>query len=212
MQRGPAAILVPAVLVGALIATMITSGCGRLSRDDHTPAEIASAAAGTLDLPLRAQRGYWFLEGEAGWQGAYRMEYGGAEGDPAYAGVQVAHFSTAAKAARAFGRLMPGYLWRRWGSRMSEPPRAAAYPIELPGDRQAVFSYGLRLPPEYGGLQLDGQLTALLAGRAVLLIDSIGVTPERFLPAAEALVEAARHWTAPQLAPPPPPGAAPARN
>lgn len=167
------------------------------ARDAPTARAIAESPASALGLPIRQSATHWLLREAGGWQESYSIVYGGAPADPAFAAVRVGWFRSADAAQRAFTRLTPAYLYRLWYDRMVEPPREAVYPLPLPGDSVVVLSYGVRLPPEAGPAQLEGQITLVRAARAVIVVDSIGVPPERLAPAITAMTRAARGLAAP---------------
>jgi hypothetical protein len=65
------------------------------------------------------------------------------------------------------------------------------YPARLPGDEAKVSEYRVLMPPDERDLTLIGQYTAVRSGKAVILVESIGVRSEELVPALEAMVEAA---------------------
>ncbi len=174
-----------------VLAALAACGClGVLERDRGAEA-IAFAPREPLDLPARESRPYWLLRTEAGWAGAHEVRFGGNLSDPAVAVVRAVRFRDEDAAARAFARLTPAYLYLVFRDRMTWEPRLFDYPEPLPGDAVTVWEYGVRLPSEQHDAELIGQMTAVRAGRVVLLVESIGVTPDHLVPAVEQLVQAA---------------------
>ena len=181
-------------LAGAII--LLSAGCLAPGRRDSPAAAIALSARDALELPVRQQRAHWLLREASGWTDTRLVAYGGDTNDPGTALVYAAYFRSADAAARARARLTASYLHGLWHERMTGEPQPADYPEPLPGDQVAVLAYPARLPPEWRGSEMFGQLTAVRAGRVVFLIDSVGVTPDRFVPAVTALVDAARQSAA----------------
>jgi hypothetical protein len=187
-RRHPLSWSRPAALLA--LAALLCAGCLGTLRRDPAAAAAADAPAASLGLPRRDGRPYWLLRSQSGWESAYEVRFGGDTQDPAMAVVRVVRFRTADAAARAFARLTPDYLYTVYRDRMAGPPRPFDYPAPLPGDEVSVTLYPVLLPPGAGD-PIYGQLTALRAGAAVLLVDSIGVHPPQLVAALEALVRAA---------------------
>ena len=186
--------LAPVLLAAA---ALLWGGCLGTLRHDPAAEAITLAPHEVLDLPLHERRTYWLLRSQPGWVSAHEVKFGGEEGDPGVATIRAAIFRDADAAGRAFARLTPEYLYLLLRDRMSWAPRPFAYPVPLPGDEVAVTEYGVRLPPELTPhVTLVGQMTAVRAGRVVILVESIGVPPEQLVPAIEALTEAAYRLTA----------------
>lgn len=179
-----------AALLGA--AALLCGGCLGTLRHDPTAEAITLAPRDALDLPLRDSRTYWLLRSQPGWVSAHETKFGGEEDDPGVATIRAVIFRDVAAAAHGFARLTPDYLFLLLRDRMTWRPRPSAYPVLLPGDEVAVTEYGVRLPPELAPhVTLTGQITAVRAGRVVLLIESIGVDPEQLVPAVAELTRAA---------------------
>ncbi len=187
--------LTAARLAWALALALVGAACA--PHDAPTARAIAESPASALGLPVRQSGIHWLLREAGGWQESYSIVYGGAPADPAFAAVRVGWFRSAEAAQRAFARLTPAYLYRLWYDRMTEPPREATYPLPLPGDAAVVLAYRVRLPPEAGPTRLEGQFTLVRAARAVIVVDSIGVPPERLAPAITAMTRTARGLAAP---------------
>jgi hypothetical protein len=183
-------------LAWALALVLVGSVCAP-ARDAPIARAIAESPTSALGLPVRQSGTHWLLREAGGWQESYSIVYGGAPADPAFAAVRVGWFRSADAAQRAFTRLTPTYLYRLWYDRMTDPPREAVYPLPLPGDSVVVLVYGVRLPPEAGPARLEGQITLVRAARAVIMLDSIGVPPERLVPAITAMTRTARALGAP---------------
>ena len=177
-------------LLSAII--LLSAGCLGPGRRDSPAEAIALSAHDALELPVRQRRAHWLLREASGWTDTRLVAYGGDADDPGTALVYAACFRSAGAAERAHARLTASYLHGLWHERMTGEPHPAEYPEPLPGDQVAVLAYPARLPPEWRDSEIFGQLTAVQAGRVVFLIDSIGVTPDRFVPAVAALVHAAR--------------------
>lgn len=178
-------------LVQALLA-ILAAGCLGSLRHDAAAEAILLAPREVLGLPVRDNRPYWLLRTSPGWQSAHEIRFGGDPSDPAVATVRVARFRDADAAHDAYARLTPAYLHASYRDRMTDEPVPFDYPQSLPGDEVATYLYGVKLPataPE--GAVLLGQLTAVRAGSAVLLVESIGVDPDRLVPALAELVRRA---------------------
>ncbi|MER3420159.1 MAG: hypothetical protein C4290_06375 [Chloroflexota bacterium] len=107
--------------------------------------------------------------------------------------MRMARFRDADTAHAAYVRLTPAYLYAAYRDRMTDEPVPFDYPQPLPGDEAATYLYDVKLPaPVPNGATLKGQLTALRAGNAVFLVESIGVRPEQLVPALAELVRRAR--------------------
>ncbi len=180
------------VVVLLAVAVPLTAGClGTLPRDPAVE-QITRAPGDALHLPLREDRRYWLLRSQPGFVSAHEARFGGDPEDSAVLVVRAVRFDDIPLAARAFARLTPEYIHRVLRDRMTGLPRLFTYPTELPGDESTVSLYGVRLPPEWIGVQIEGQMTTLRAGRVVLLIESIGVMPDRLVPALDDITRAAR--------------------
>jgi hypothetical protein len=180
--------------VALLGATVTLSGClGTLPRSEPT-ATAAHAAQSALGLPVRGEQVYWLLRAEPGWCNSYQVRYGGEFSDPAFMQVSVAVFRDVASADRGFDRIAtPAYLYRALTGHMVHVPWEIEYSAPLPGERTAVLESIVIGPPQPGEppVEFPLQLTAIRAGRATLLTESIGVDPEHLVPALEAVVQAA---------------------
>lgn len=179
-------------LVAGLIALSGAACLGALPHDAAME-RVASAPRQALALPQYESRPYWLLRAQSGWVSGHEIRFGGDPGDGAIAVVRTVRFRDDATAASAWARLTPDYLNLLLRDRVTWAPRPFAYPGQLAGDQVSTLLYGVRLPPEMAatGMELTGQLTAIRTGRVVLLIESIGVTPDRLIPAVEALTRAA---------------------
>ncbi len=178
----------PRHLFPALLS-LLAVGCLGSLRHDATAEAILLAPREVLGLPVRDNRPYWLLRTSPGWRSAHEIRFGGDPSDPAVATVRVARFRDAEAAHTAYARLTPAYLYAAYRDRMTDEPVPFEYPQPLPGDEAATYLYGVKLPataPE--GATLLGQLTALRADSAVLLVESIGVHPEQLVPALAELV------------------------
>ncbi len=172
---------------------LLAMGCLRSLRHDATAEAILLAPREVLGLPVRDNRPYWLLRTSPGWQSAHEIRFGGDPADPAVATVRVARFRDADTAHAAYARLTPAYLYAAYRDRMTDEPVPFEYPEPLPGDEAATYLYSVKLPPPIASdATLMGQLTALRAGSAVFLVESIGVHPEQLVPALAELVRRAR--------------------
>lgn len=190
-RRARSGALSPRRLAGLICAlVLLAGGCLGTLPDDERAAATAHAPARILDLPVREERPHWLLRRQPGWQAAHMVRFGGGDTDPAVATIRTARFSDAGAAAAAFARLTPAYLHQRFRQRMLGEPWPVAYPAPLDGDAVAVMAYRAQLPPFAGDRELIGQLTVVRAGATVLLIESIGVPPERLVLTVAALRDA----------------------
>jgi hypothetical protein len=183
--RSGAATLI--IFVAALL-----SGCLTGTPKDPVTRAIVTAPGAALNLPLHESRAHWLMRDLPRWCGAAEARWGGGPEDGAALTARAARFRDETAAARALDRLTPEYLSVAFQDQIAEGPYPIDYPEPLPGDEAKVNEYGVRLPLEIAAeTQLLGQLTAVRAGRAVILTESIGVPSENLLPAFEAMVEAA---------------------
>jgi len=182
------ALITALLAAAALQAAACLGGLG----DSRAARSVALAPEAALELAVRADQADWLLRSQGGWCGARSVRFGGDSEDPAAFEVHAVLFRSVAQATHAYTRLTPEYLALIYRDRMTRPPRPFAYPEALAGDASATTLYGVRLPPPFSAeIDLSGQLTTLRAGRVVLLLDSVGVTPDRFVPAVERLARAA---------------------
>lgn len=176
-----------------LLLAVLAVGCLGSLRHDATAEAILLAPRDALGLPVRDNRPYWLLRTAPGWRSGHEIRFGGDPADPAVATVRVARFRDAEAAHAAYARLTPTYLYAAYRDRMTDEPVPFEYPQPLPGDEVATYLYGVKLPTTApAGATLLGQLTALRAGSAVFLVESIGVHPEQLVPALAELVDRAR--------------------
>jgi hypothetical protein len=179
--------------VGLVLAAALAGGAclGGLPHDPAAEAITLSPRA-ALDLPLHQNRAYWLLRAAPGWRGAHEVRYGGDPGEPAVFVVRAARFDGVDATTRAFARLTPAYLFLAYRDRMRAEPEPFVYPAPLPGDQLAVTAYELRLPGDEDPENvIYGQMTAIRSGTTILLIESVGVQEEKFVPAVAALVRTA---------------------
>lgn len=176
----------------ALTLALVAGGCLGTLAADRAAETLVLVPAEDLNLPLHEHHNHWLLRGEPGWCGTEEARYGGNPEDPAVATVRGVVLRDEDDARRGFARLTPAYLYSLLRGRMNGLPRPMTYPEPLDGDDLAVFEYDVRLPLIYSPeFVLSGQLTAFRAGRTVTLIESIGVPPERLVPAVREIVRAA---------------------
>jgi len=159
---------------------------------------VALAPRDALRLPLRENNPHWLLRQEPGWQEAYWATFGGGYGDRALTTIRVALFADAAHATAGFARLTPAHFYRLWQDRMTGEPRTVTFPTRLPGDQVAITEYTPVGSPEdgSGAPLLAVQLIVVRSGRAVIVIESIGIPREHLAPVTHALVNAARQLDA----------------
>lgn len=171
---------------------MLSAGCLGTLRADPAVEAIARVPEAELSLAPREDHRHWFLRGESGWCGAHELRYGGDPSDPAVDTVRAVLFKSDNQAQRAFDRLTPKYLLSLLRGRMNDVPRPTEYPEPIPGDAARVMEYDVRLTVANSpDITLYGQLTAVRAGRVVILMESIGVPPEQLVPAIREMVRAA---------------------
>ena len=188
-----AAHLTRSLLVAAVVLTgALGGGCLGRSQPDAVTEQIVLASGDLLALPRYESRAYWLLRSQPGWVGSHEVELGGGAADPAFASIRAARFRDVASATRAYAQLTPDYIYLLLRKRMASILYPFAYPQPLLGDEVAVMGYDVRLPPEAGNdARLVGQMTTIRAGAVVLLIESIGIPPEQFVPAITQLTSAA---------------------
>ena len=174
-----------------LMALAVVSCLGGLRRDPAVQA-VSTAPRGALALPVREDRAYWLLRGEPGWAAAHETRFGGDPGDGARCVVRAVRFRDEEAAIQAYARLTPAYLLKTYRDRMAREPSPRAYPVLLEGDQVAVAEFVVRFAgSENAEDPLLGQVTAIREGSIVILIESIGVEQERFVPAVSDAVRAA---------------------
>jgi hypothetical protein len=180
------------LLALVLIATVAGTAClGTLPADPRAEG-VAMAPQSELGLPARGSRRHWLLRGESGWCGGHEIRYGGDPDDGGIASVRVILFEEIAAAVAAFNRLTPNYLHNMLRGRILDEPQPIVYEQELAGDAVAVHQYEVRLPLlDAPDATLVGLLTGVRSGRAVMLVESIGVQPDHLVPAVRELVRAA---------------------
>lgn len=188
------------VLLRHSLVVMLIGLCGSCLgglRHDPEVEAIATAPRGALELPVREDRTYWLLRAEPGWHAAHEVRYGGDPGDPAVFAIRAVQFQDERAAMRAFARLTPAYLLLIYRDRMRREPAPVPYPEPLAGQQAEVYAYAVRLPgAENTDDPLIGQITVIREGAVVIVIESIGVDPDRFVPAvADAVRAAARAGT-----------------
>jgi hypothetical protein len=178
--------------LAALAPSFLSTGCLGTLHHSRDAEEISGAAADVLPTPLRETRPHWFLRQEAGWLGAHRTRFGGEGDDEGFTIVRVALFTDAAAASAALARITPQYMHALWHSRMALLPQPVSFPVAISGDEVSVAEYPLRLSPgEERTEELIVQVVSLRAGRAVLVVESIGVPREGLAPVVDRLVRAA---------------------
>jgi hypothetical protein len=175
-----------------VLAAALLCGCfGGMPRDAVTRA-IVMAPGPALELPLYESRAHWLMRDLPRWCGAAEAQWGGGPDDRAAMTARAARFRDETAAARALDRLTPEYLSIAFQDQIAEGPYPIDYPEPLPGDEAKVNEYGVRLPLEIAAqTQIQGQLTAVRAGKAVILTESVGVPSEELIPAFRAMVDAA---------------------
>jgi hypothetical protein len=180
------------LLVLLLTAAAVTVAClGTLPADPRAES-VAMAPQSEFGLPARDSRRHWLLRGESSWCGGHEVRYGGDPDDGGIASVRVVLFQDVDAAVAAFDRLTPSYLYNMLRGRILEEPQPFTYEHELAGDAVWVSLYEVRLPlVDAPDATLLGQLTSVRAGRAVILVESIGVQPDHLVPAVRELVRAA---------------------
>ncbi len=174
-----------------LFTALLCSCFSGVPRDSVTRSIVLSPGP-ALDLPLHESRAHWLMRDLPRWCGAAEARWGGGPEDRATMTARAARFRDEVAAARALDRLTPEYLSVAFQEQIAEGPYPIDYPEPLPGDEAKVNEYGVRLPLELApDMQIYGQLTAVRAGKAVILAESIGVPPEELIPAFAAMVDAA---------------------
>jgi hypothetical protein len=180
------------VTAAVILAAALLCGClGGMPRDAVTRA-IVTAPGATLNLPLHESRAHWLMRDLPRWCGAAEAQWGGGPDDPAAMTARAARFRDETAAARALDRLTPEYLSVAFQDQIAEGPYPIDFPEPLPGDEAKVNEYSVRLPLDIAAeTQIQGQLTAVRAGKAVILTESVGVPSTELIPAFEAMVAAA---------------------
>ena len=185
-----------AAAVLALVVGLLCTGCLGVLERDWGAERVALAPRETLGLPLKESRPYWLLRSQPGWIGSHEVEVGGGPDDPRVAAIRAARFRDVEAATRAYDHLTPDYIYLILRKRMASVTYPLDYPVPLPGDEVAVMAFDVRLPPDAGPeVRIVGQMTAIRAGAVVLLVESIGVTPQWLVPALTDLTAAAYRMT-----------------
>jgi len=174
-----------------VVLSAIVAACLGALPHDRATRQIVESPGQALELPMYEQRRHWLLRDLPRWCGAAEAHWGGGPGDPAVLTARAVRFRDETAAARALDKLTPEYLAVAFRDRIADGPRPVDYAARLPGDEAKVNEYRVQLPPENAELVLFGQYTAVRSGKVVMLTESIGVPPERLVPAFEAMVQAA---------------------
>lgn len=193
-ERNAAARAAPRALAGVCsVAVLLFSvACLGTLRDDPDAQRMATSPRPELGLPLREEHPHWLLHGHAGWCGAWEARFGGDTDDPAVASIRAARFATADAARQAFPRLTPEFLGLLMRDRIIGIPATFEYPEPLAGDDVMTALYEVRLPPGFPpDFGLRGQFTAVRAANTIFLVETIGVGPDRLVPAVLELARAA---------------------
>ncbi|MGH2586306.1 MAG: hypothetical protein ACRDJE_15440 [Dehalococcoidia bacterium] len=178
-----------------LIAATALSAClGGLPHDSatHTVVTAPGEVLDITDLPLHDDRDHWLMRDLPRWCGAAEARWGGNPDDRAVLTARAVRFRDEVAAMRALDKLTPEYLALTFRDRISGGPWPVDYPAALPGDEAKANEYDVRLPPDVAAqLQLTGQQIAVRTGRALILTESIGLSPDELVPAIDAMVRAA---------------------
>jgi hypothetical protein len=181
------------LLASVLVSLSALAAAACLGSLPHEPDadRLVDAVAEPMTLPERESLPHWLLRSAPGWQGAHKRSLGGNAQDGAAAVVRVALFSDAAAAHNAFTMLTPPRLYHVFRHRLAAQPTPVPQPTALAGDEVQAFQYAVRGSFREPPPDLPVDMVAVRAGRAVLLVDSIGLPPARLQAAVAAFATGA---------------------
>jgi hypothetical protein len=177
-----------------IIVAVVSAGCLGGPPHDRRAAAVVLAPQAILEAEGVTHRPYWLLYDQPGWCSAHEANYDWATAAMA---VRLARFRDPAVAHAAFARLTPAYIYGLYRERMAGIPEPVAEPPALAGDEVAMTVYGAPLPAHVrrttGFTELPVLMTRVRRGRAVVLLESLGVAPETVARTVQALVSATDH-------------------
>lgn len=177
---------------------MVSGGAVALGgpRSEPSAFDLIQPSAAALALPRSEPQPDDLLRDAAGWCDGQQVSFGGRAEDGATVLVRLAHFRDADEAARAVAGITPTALGELVGARMVTPPEPADLPLLLPAEVVLALAYGGRVPmamrTEADPLVLPVTLLLVQAESVVVLVESIGLPPERQQALVVELVRAAR--------------------
>jgi hypothetical protein len=177
---------------------VVSGGAVGLSgpRSEPSAADLIQPSAAALALPRSEPQPDGLLQDAAGWCGGQQVSFGGRAEDGATVLLRLARFRDAEAATRAATGVTPTALGELIEDRMVTPPEPVGPPLPLPSEVRLALAYGGRVPVAMRtGADPQVLPVALLlvqAESAVVLVESIGLPPERQQALVVELVRAAR--------------------
>jgi hypothetical protein len=178
--------------------SVVSGGAAGLGapRSEPSAADLIHPSAVALALPRSEAQPDGLLRDAAGWCGGQQVSFGGRAEDGATVLLRLAHFRDAEAATRAVAGITPTALGELVETRMVTPPEPADPPLLLPAEVVLALAYGGRVPmamrTEADPPVLPVALLLVQAESVVVLVESIGLLPERQQALVVELVRAAR--------------------
>jgi hypothetical protein len=177
--------------------SVVSGGAAGLGAPSElSAADLIHPSAAALALPRSEAQPDGLLRDAAGWCGGQQVSFGGRAEDGATVLLRLAHFRDAEAATRAVAGITPTALGELVETRMVTPPEPADPPLLLPAEVVLALAYGGRVPmamrTEADPPVLPVALLLVQAESVVVLVESIGLLPERQQALVVELVRAAR--------------------
>jgi hypothetical protein len=177
--------------------SVVSGGAAGLGAPSElSAADLIHPSAAALALPRSEAQPDSLLRDAAGWCGGQQVSFGGRAEDGATVLLRLARFRDAEAATRAVAGISPTALGELVEARMVTPPEPADPPLLLPAEVVLALAYGGRVPmamrTEADPPVLPVALLLVQAESVVVLVESIGLLPERQQALVVELVRAAR--------------------
>jgi hypothetical protein len=177
--------------------SVVSGGAAGLGAPSElSAADLIHPSAAALALPRSEAQPDSLLRDAAGWCGGQQVSFGGRAEDGATVLLRLARFRDAEAATRAVAGISPTALGELVEARMVTPPEPADPPLLLPAEVVLALAYGGRVPmamrTEADPPVLPVALLLVQAESVVVLVESIGLPPERQQALVVELVRAAR--------------------
>lgn len=188
-SRGRARRLTPLIVLTALL-----SGClGGLVRDGDARA-VARAPSAVWRTPITSEHPHWLLRGATGWRAAQETGYGSLDGIDAAVVVHAVRFASERDADAAYDLLTPEYLFRSFPDEIGAPPVPDRLRPEPETARSMTYSYFVAFAPGVPSAFV-ARLVKARAGRAVILVASLGQSDEQIANGVSAAAAVAERRT-----------------
>jgi hypothetical protein len=177
--------------------SVVSGGAAGLGAPSElSAADLIHPSAAALALPRSEAQPDSLLRDAAGWCGGQQVSFGGRAEDGATVLLRLARFRDAEAATRAVAGISPTALGELVEARMVTPPEPADPPLLLPAEVVLALAYGGRVPmamrTEADPPVLPVALLLVQAESVVVLVESIGLPPERQQALVVEMVRAAR--------------------